>query len=66
MIEFKHAEYNNVTTNDSNKVIVKAYYSIDYNLNITFVINRNIDLITAFKIGLDYRKLLNDRYKETD
>lgn len=60
--------YYNVTTNDSNKVIVAAFYSIrsmiDYDLNVTFVINRNILLIIAFKISLDYRKLLYDRFKK--
>lgn len=61
--------YYNATTNDCNKVIVQSYYSIrsmiDYDLNITFVINIKILLIIAFKISLDYRKLLIDRFKET-
>lgn len=60
---------NIITTNDSNEVIVAAFYSIrsmtDYDLNINFVININILLIIALKISLDYRKLLNDRFKET-
>lgn len=38
---------------------------IDYNLNITFVMNRNINLI-IIQDKFDYRKLLNDRYWETD
>lgn len=62
--------YYNVTTNDSNKVIVAAFYSIrsmtDFDLNITFLVNRNTLFIIAFKISLDCRKLLNDRFKETD
>lgn len=49
MIERKHTEYHNVPTNAINKVIVQAQQSIrsiiDYNINITFVMDINIHLL---------------------